>query len=71
VKFDYARHRRVMNFRHNYVRLNEFPEWFTVDENRMYVVAKADGSGRLERLGADLVEGVELQAGLWTVEPAK
>jgi len=71
VKFDYARHRRVMNFRHNYVRLNEFPEWFTVEENLLYRVSKADGSGGFERLGAELVEGIELQPGLWTVEPAK
>jgi hypothetical protein len=60
-----------MNFRHNYVRLNEFPEWFTVEENLLYRVSKADGSGGFERLGAELVEGIELQPGLWTVEPAK
>ena len=32
IRFDYARHRRVLNLDRNYVRLNEFPEWFTVDE---------------------------------------
>ena len=36
IRFDYARHRRVLNFDRNYVRLNEFPEWFVVDENRLY-----------------------------------
>lgn len=71
VKFDYARHRRVMNFRHNYVRLNEFPEWFTVEENRLYEVSSADGSTRFQRLGAELAEGIELQPGLWTVVSAK
>ncbi|MBA3974028.1 MAG: hypothetical protein C0504_07400 [Candidatus Solibacter sp.] len=71
VKFDYERHRRVMNFRRNYVRLNEFPEWFTVEENRVYRVSRADGSGQFERLGAELAEGIDLQPGQWRVEPAK
>jgi len=26
----------VLNLEKNYVRLNEFPEWFTVDENHLY-----------------------------------
>ena len=36
LRFDYARHRRELNFARNYVRLNEWPEWFTVDENTLY-----------------------------------
>ena len=36
LRFDYARHRRDLNFPRNYVRLNEWPEWFTVDENTLY-----------------------------------
>lgn len=71
VKFDYARHRRVMNFRRNYVRLNEFPEWFTVEENRVYRVSRMYATESFERLGAELVEGIDLQPGQWRVEPAK
>jgi hypothetical protein len=61
LHFDYARHRRALNFARNYVRLNEWPEWFTVDENTLYRVA--DGSGR-ERLwlGSDLKDGIEVVA---------
>lgn len=68
VRFDVARHRRWLNFERNYVRLNEFPEWFTVDENRLYRLARRDGSGSITRLGSELAEGVELGLGEWVVE---
>ncbi len=71
LQFDYARHRRVMNFHRNYVRLNEFPEWFTVEENRLYTLSRAGGSAVITRLGSELIEGIDLQAGLWTVSPAR
>lgn len=57
LRFDRARHRRVLNFARNYVRLNEWPEWFTVDETTLYRVK--DGLGReLVRLGSELIEGL-------------
>ena len=46
LRFDYARHRRELNFARNYVRLNEWPEWFAVDENTLYRVTDAAGQGR-------------------------
>ncbi len=69
VQFDYARHRRVMNLDRNYVRLNEFPEWFVVDENTRYDLVGAGGQ-RLQRLGAELVRGITLSPGEWVVSPA-
>lgn len=71
VRFDVARHRRWLNFQRNYVRLNEFPEWFTVDENTLYRVARRNGSEAQERLGSELAEGIPLATGEWTVEPMK
>jgi hypothetical protein len=67
IRFDYARHRRVLNLDRNYVRLNEFPEWFPVDENTLYRLRL----GRHEQvaLGSELIEGVELAPGDWIVEP--
>ena len=44
IQFDTVRHRRVLNFAKNYVRLNEFPEWFTVDDNRLYRVGRRGGA---------------------------
>jgi hypothetical protein len=74
IKFDYARHRRVLNLDRNYVRLNEFPEWFTVDENTLYrvrpaAVAAKDQAGTI-RLGSELIAGIELAPGDWVIERA-
>ena len=68
VQFDFARHRRVMNFQRNYVRLNEFPEWYTVDENTLYRVRPASGAEQLY-LGSELIAGISLAPGDWIIEP--
>src|SRR5262249_51993414 len=69
LRFDHARHRRDVNFQRNYVRLNEWPEWFTVDENTLYRVV--DGAGRETiRLGSGLEDCLEgVGSSRWTVEP--
>ena len=67
VQFDFARHKRVMNLEQNYVRLNEFPEWFTVDENTLYRIGRAGTAGEI-RLGAELIAGVLLEPGEWIVD---
>jgi hypothetical protein len=67
IRFDWARHRRSLNFSANYVRLNEFPEWFTVDENTLYRL-RGPGVTELVRLGAEMIAGIEMAPGSWTVE---
>jgi hypothetical protein len=75
VRFDFARHRRVLNLDRNYVRLNEFPEWFVVDDNALYrlrpAAAGAGGAAgaAVVRLGSELIAGIPLRAGDWIVEP--
>lgn len=66
VRFDFARHRRVQNLERNYVRLNEFPEWFVVDENQLY---RIKGKREEVRLGSELIAGIRLEPGNWTVAP--
>jgi hypothetical protein len=68
IRFDYARHRRVMNLDRNYVRLNEFPEWYVVDENTLYRLHQP-GRDPLVRLGSELIDGIELAPGDWTITP--
>lgn len=68
IRFDFARHRRLLNLPKNYVRLNEFPEWFTVDESTLYTLQR-DGGEAQTRLGAELIEGVKLSDGLWSIRP--
>ena len=67
LHFDYARHRRELNFDRNYVRLNEWPEWYTVDENTIYRIRDAAGKESL-RLGSELKLGLDVTApGRWLV----
>jgi hypothetical protein len=61
LRFDYARHRRELNLPRNYVRLNEWPEWFAVDENTLYRITDATGQSRV-RLGSELKEGLPVSA---------
>jgi len=58
LHFDYPRHRSHFRMTVNYPRLNEFPEWFTVEQGRLYSVR----IGKDERLilGAELVKGLEV-----------
>ncbi|MFN0166125.1 MAG: hypothetical protein ACKV22_06810 [Bryobacteraceae bacterium] len=59
LRFDHARHRDHWNMTRNYPRLNEFPEWFTVDQDRAYHL-QMGGSPRKRYLGADLIRGIPL-----------
>jgi hypothetical protein len=68
LRFDHARHRRDLNFQRNYVRLNEWPEWFTVDENTLYRLTDATGQETI-RLGSDLEDGLPVSgSSRWTVQ---
>jgi hypothetical protein len=71
IQFDSARHRRILNLDKNYVRLNEFPEWFTADENTLYRVTPVARRGE-ERLllGSELIAGITMAPGDWVVVPA-
>lgn len=68
IRFDYARHRRVINLPKNYARLNEFPEWYTVDENTLYRLRPSAGPDEI-RLGSELIAGLPLAPGDWIIEP--
>lgn len=70
LRFDRARHRRVLNLDRNYIRLNEFPEWYTVDENTLFRVReqKREAAERI-LLGSELIAGIEIAPGEWIVEP--
>ena len=72
VQFDFARHRRVLNLDKNYARLNEFPEWHTVDENTLYHLRRRGETGEGQvYVGAELIAGVWLAPGDWVLEKSK
>jgi hypothetical protein len=65
LHFDAPRHRHYWNLPVNYTRLNEFPEWFTVEQDRIYTVAPERGpASRVS--GAELVRGIPV-----SVEPGR
>jgi hypothetical protein len=69
VRFDHARHRRDLNFARNYVRLNEWPEWYVVDENTLYRLTDSAGHESVH-LGSDLEDGIAVTgSGRWVLEP--
>jgi hypothetical protein len=59
LRLDHPRHRDHLHLPVNYPRLNEWPEWFTVEHDRRYEVRTGDAAPVL-RLGAELVEGLAL-----------
>ena len=62
LHFDYPRHKSHFNMPVNYPRLNEFPEWFVVDQDRLYSVRIGEEAARVV-LGAELVRGFEVNLG--------
>jgi hypothetical protein len=46
------------------VRLNEFPEWYAVEENRLYRIrSSASGAGERLRLCSESIAGIRLEPG--------
>ena len=58
VHFDRARHKAHFNMPVNYPRLNEFPEWFTPEPDRLYRLRM--GKDELVRLGGELIRGLDV-----------
>jgi hypothetical protein len=67
VRFDERRHQKIWGFAQNYARLNEYPEWFTVEPTRLYRLHSPGDAGRVF-LGAELTLGVPLHTGTWVLE---
>lgn len=59
LRFDVARHREHWNMGRNYPRLNEWPEWFTVEHDRAYEVRFNGGPVR-RHYGFELRKGLPL-----------
>ncbi|MCC6489840.1 MAG: hypothetical protein IT364_20290 [Candidatus Hydrogenedentes bacterium] len=61
IRFDVPRHRDYFNLPINYPRLNEWPEWYTVEMDRLYAV-EVNGE-KMTRSGGELVQGLTVAAG--------
>lgn len=67
LHFDRARHREFMRLPADYPRINQFPEWFTVERGRTYQMTRGMDGGQRETVeGRVLLDGlpVGLEAGV-------
>ena len=73
--FDRPRHRAVMKLPLDYPRINQFPEWFTVEGEKVYEVA-TDGGTAEQNTGATMAAGLPVKLPkcgqkIFKVEPAE
>ena len=59
IIFDQPRHRLILNLPTNYARLNEWSEWFTIENDGRYQVKASDARSAV-RTGAELAQGLPL-----------
>ncbi len=58
--FDQPRHKTVMHMPLDYPRINQFPEWFTVEQHATYQVTDPAGE-KTSLAGQDLIDGLQVQ----------
>ena len=63
--FDAPRHKTILNLPIDYPRINQFPEWFTAEDEKEYSVISSQKTLAGEYIGKQLVDGipVKLKAG--------
>ena len=60
--FDHPRHRDNLHLPMDYPRINQFPEWFTVQAGSRYAIRDGSGPGR-SHTGRQLMKGLPLSLG--------
>ena len=59
--FDPIRHKAILNLPVDYPRINQFPEWFTVDPQVRYSIRSSDSKLSDNYSGASLLNGIPLK----------
>ncbi len=59
ILFDRKRHQEIMHIPDDYPRINQFPEWFTVDKDKSYRIATSDGESNVLS-GNQLLDGFKV-----------
>jgi len=64
--FDTPRHQTIMNMPLDWPRINQFPEWFTVKQNKSYMVNDLTSNTRKSYTAKQLADGItiDIQAGV-------
>jgi len=61
MKFDYPRHRDILQLPIDYPRINQFPEWFTAEAEVKYMLASNNKELNGKFMGEDLIGGISLE----------
>jgi hypothetical protein len=61
LTFDFPRHRVHFNLPIDYPRINQFPEWFVVEEDISYLVHFVNEGKTRNYLGKDLLAGISIE----------
>ena len=56
--FDAQRHKTILNLPIDYPRINQFPEWFTANENEEYLIESSQKEISGKYAGKELLEGI-------------
>ncbi len=71
LKFDAPRHHIIMQMPVDWPRINQFPEWFTVNANDAYEVKDLTNGSSTNYKGKQLLEGIELALKKYVIHPIK
>jgi hypothetical protein len=58
--FDTQRHKTIMKLPLDWPRINQFPEWFTVDQNKRYLVQDLTSNTRKSYTAQQMADGVDI-----------
>lgn len=58
--FDYPRSREIFHLPINYARINEFPEWYTLEPFEYYTVKNLKDNKAVLYPGIEMIEGIDL-----------
>ena len=61
ILFDTPRHQVIFNLPIDYPRINQFPEWFTVEDERKYSIRNYNNNTSQNYTGVQLLEGIPVE----------
>ena len=60
LTFDYERHKKILHLPVDYPRINQFPEWFNVEDQKDYKLTDYNKKAKTQITGEELRKGIEM-----------
>ena len=61
LRFDFPRHREILNLPADYPRINQFPEWFVAESDGHYILKRKYEDKRQTITGTKLINGIPIE----------